>query len=337
MVTSTFYYKPEHCHVAQHQVAASALEQPAPREAGELARHLLARAADAARDVVVRGRGLEARAVGVDAGDAREAQQLEPDAALHRLRAELVQALGELTHLARQAPQQALAHRGMAREQRAEHFWRHRGEQRFARRDHVGDARPAVDRRMLAEHFARRDVAQDDAPAPPGGRGLAHHAGDHEINVALRAVVAHDVLVALAARPFALRGDLAQARAAQALEQVHLLQPEQRRTARERALAARAGRDHLVLLGADYNSSPMDTLARIRQLAAKEFSINPDGLDPAAPLDTLGIDSLSFIEFMFKVEEEFGVSVSDEDLKAIKTLADLERHVAAALTAAGKV
>ena len=80
----------------------------------------------------------------------------------------------------------------------------------------------------------------------------------------------------------------------------------------------------------------MNTLARIKDLAAKEFSIEAHGLDPAAPLDTLGIDSLSFIEFMFKVEEEFGVSVSDEDLKAIKTLADLERHVAAALAAAGK-
>jgi acyl carrier protein len=80
----------------------------------------------------------------------------------------------------------------------------------------------------------------------------------------------------------------------------------------------------------------MDTLERIRQLAAKEFSINPEGLDPKAPLDTLGIDSLSFIEFMFKVEDEFGVSVSDEELKTIKTLADLERHVAAALAAAGK-
>jgi acyl carrier protein len=80
----------------------------------------------------------------------------------------------------------------------------------------------------------------------------------------------------------------------------------------------------------------MDTLGRIRQLAAKEFSINPEGLDPKAPLDTLGIDSLSFIEFMFKVEDEFGVSVSDEELKTIKTLADLERHVAAALAAAGK-
>jgi acyl carrier protein len=80
----------------------------------------------------------------------------------------------------------------------------------------------------------------------------------------------------------------------------------------------------------------MDTLARIKALAAKEFSIDTATLDPSAPLDTLGIDSLSFIEFMFKVEEEFGISVSDESLKGIKTLADLERHVAAALAAAGK-
>ena len=80
----------------------------------------------------------------------------------------------------------------------------------------------------------------------------------------------------------------------------------------------------------------MDTLSRIKDMAAREFSIEPASIDPAAPLDSLGIDSLSFIEFMFKVEEEFGVNVSDEDLKAIKTLADLEKHVAAALTAAGK-
>ncbi len=80
----------------------------------------------------------------------------------------------------------------------------------------------------------------------------------------------------------------------------------------------------------------METLDRIRDLAAREFSLNADALDPAAPLDSLGIDSLSFIEFMFKVEEEFVVSVSDEDLKSIRTLGDLERHVASALVAAGK-
>ena len=80
----------------------------------------------------------------------------------------------------------------------------------------------------------------------------------------------------------------------------------------------------------------MDTLARIKDLAAKEFTLDPAKLDPAAPLDTLGIDSLSFIEFMFKVEEEFGVSVSDEQLKGIKTLGDLERLVASSLAAAGR-
>ena len=80
----------------------------------------------------------------------------------------------------------------------------------------------------------------------------------------------------------------------------------------------------------------MDTLARIKDLASKEFSLDAAALDPSAPLDKLGIDSLSFIEFMFKVEEEFGVSVSDEDLKGIRTLADLERHIATALAATGK-
>jgi acyl carrier protein len=80
----------------------------------------------------------------------------------------------------------------------------------------------------------------------------------------------------------------------------------------------------------------MDMLARIKQLAAQEFSLEPASLDAAASLESLGIDSLSFIEFMFKIEEEFGVAVSDDDLRGIKTLADLERHVAAALAAAGK-
>jgi acyl carrier protein len=80
----------------------------------------------------------------------------------------------------------------------------------------------------------------------------------------------------------------------------------------------------------------MDTLARIRELAAQEFSIDSGALDPAAPLDTLGVDSLSVIEFMFKVEEEFDVSVSDDELKNIRTLADLERHVASALVTAGR-
>lgn len=75
----------------------------------------------------------------------------------------------------------------------------------------------------------------------------------------------------------------------------------------------------------------VDALTRIKALAAKEFSLDETAINASASLDSLGIDSLSFIEFMFKIEEEFGVTVSDEDLKQIKTLADLERHITSSL------
>ena len=80
----------------------------------------------------------------------------------------------------------------------------------------------------------------------------------------------------------------------------------------------------------------MDTLSRIKDLAVKELSLDPTKVEPNAPLADLGVDSLTFIEFMFKIEDEFGIKVSDEDLRNIKCLADLERHVAASLQTAGK-
>src|SRR6202008_1784485 len=81
---------------------------------------------------------------------------------------------------------------------------------------------------------ARRDVAEDDAPAAPRRRRHAHHAGNHEIDVAIDAVAPDHDLVALAADPFALRGDLAQAVAVQALEQVHFLQADERGDRKDR-------------------------------------------------------------------------------------------------------
>lgn len=74
---------------------------------------------------------------------------------------------------------------------------------------------------------------------------------------------------------------------------------------------------------------------RIRALAAKELAVDPNGLDPNAPLDELGIDSLAFMDFLFKIEEEFRITVTDDALRGIKTLADLERHIARTL-AVGK-
>src|SRR5882672_5512292 len=80
----------------------------------------------------------------------------------------------------------------------------------------------------------------------------------------------------------------------------------------------------------------MHTLDRIKELAIKELSLDPPKLDANAPLADLRVDSLTFIEFMFKVEAEFGVTVSDEDLRNIKCFADLERRMATSLQAACK-
>jgi acyl carrier protein len=93
----------------------------------------------------------------------------------------------------------------------------------------------------------------------------------------------------------------------------------------------------LSVVPVDYIMSRMDALTRIRELAAKEFSIDPAGLDPNTPLQTLKIDSLSFAEFLFKLEDEFGVSLDEEALKNVKTLADLEQCIASAVSAAGRV
>ena len=80
----------------------------------------------------------------------------------------------------------------------------------------------------------------------------------------------------------------------------------------------------------------MQTLDRIKDLAIRELSLDPARIDANAPLADLGVDYLTFIDFMFKVEDEFGIKVSDEDLRSIKCLADLERHLTASLRAAAK-
>ena len=78
----------------------------------------------------------------------------------------------------------------------------------------------------------------------------------------------------------------------------------------------------------------IDTRARLTALASKAFSVDADAIDPEAPLAALGVDSLGLMEFVFKVEDEFGVQLSDEDLRTLSCLADLDRRVVAMLGAA---
>lgn len=78
----------------------------------------------------------------------------------------------------------------------------------------------------------------------------------------------------------------------------------------------------------------MDTLDRIRALAAKELAVDTSAFEAQTPLSDLHIDSLAFVEFLFKVEEEFGVRIPDELATNMRTIGDLERSVAELLAGA---
>ena len=66
----------------------------------------------------------------------------------------------------------------------------------------------------------------------------------------------------------------------------------------------------------------MTTLESVQTLLAQKFDLKPEQLHPESELDKLGLDSLSIIEFMFNVEDEFKIKLPDERVE-IKTVQDV--------------
>lgn len=56
----------------------------------------------------------------------------------------------------------------------------------------------------------------------------------------------------------------------------------------------------------------------VEQLGVEEDDVNED----AAFVDDLGADSLDIVELVMALEEEFGVSIPDEQAEKIKTVGD---------------
>lgn len=59
-------------------------------------------------------------------------------------------------------------------------------------------------------------------------------------------------------------------------------------------------------------------------MMVEQFDLKIEDLKPEAQLESLGIDSLSVIEFMFNLEDELKIKLSDErlDLKTIQDVAN---------------
>lgn len=69
----------------------------------------------------------------------------------------------------------------------------------------------------------------------------------------------------------------------------------------------------------------MNTLKTVRELLAKALDLDAGSLDPAAPFDQLGIDSLSFTECLFLAEDRFDIRIDSADagVRTLQELADM--------------
>jgi acyl carrier protein len=74
----------------------------------------------------------------------------------------------------------------------------------------------------------------------------------------------------------------------------------------------------------------MTTLQSVQAILKANFDLSPDVLQPDAKLEDLAIDSLSVVEVLFAVEDEFKVKVPSEPMASqvqMKTISDLVAYV----------
>lgn len=69
----------------------------------------------------------------------------------------------------------------------------------------------------------------------------------------------------------------------------------------------------------------MSSLETIQRMMSEQFDLKPEVLTPDAQLEGLGVDSLSVIEFMFNIEDEFKIKLPDErvELKTVQDIANV--------------
>lgn len=70
----------------------------------------------------------------------------------------------------------------------------------------------------------------------------------------------------------------------------------------------------------------MSSLPTIQRMMVEQFDLKLEDLTPDTQLESLGLDSLSVIEFMFHLEDELKIKLPDERVE-IKTVQDVANVV----------
>lgn len=75
-----------------------------------------------------------------------------------------------------------------------------------------------------------------------------------------------------------------------------------------------------------------DIIERVKKIIIEQLDVAAEDVVPTASfVDDLGADSLDQVELIMAMEEEFNVSISDEDAEKIVTVQDAVNYVQKAL------
>lgn len=67
---------------------------------------------------------------------------------------------------------------------------------------------------------------------------------------------------------------------------------------------------------------------KVRSALAQQFELDPDTISPETNLiEDLGADSLDVVELIMSLEDEFGVSISDEDAAQLYTVGRIVEYL----------
>jgi acyl carrier protein len=66
-----------------------------------------------------------------------------------------------------------------------------------------------------------------------------------------------------------------------------------------------------------------DTTQKVIHIVAETLNIEKDGISPQSSFEALGADSLDRLEIIMKLEEAFGIDISDEQEAKIKSIQEV--------------
>ena len=71
-----------------------------------------------------------------------------------------------------------------------------------------------------------------------------------------------------------------------------------------------------------------EILEKVKAVIVEQLNVEEDDVvEDAAFVDDLGADSLDIVELVMALEEEFGISIPDEDAESIKNVGDAVAYI----------